>query len=82
MVVLTTLFSALPVLARFGRLGTLGVGAGIAATTAYRALATPVMMYALSALAWWTVTRFAARAPFRRSTRLAAPTCSTKSVRT
>ena len=59
MVALTTLFSALPVLSRYGNKGALGWGAGVVAITAYRALATPVMTYALSALAWWTMTRLA-----------------------
>jgi hypothetical protein len=58
MVALTTLFTALPVFARFATWGSLG-GAGIGAVTAYRALATPVMAYVLAALAWWAITRLA-----------------------
>jgi len=61
MLVLTTLFSALPVLSRYGAKGVLGWGAGVAAITAYRALATPVMAYALSVVAWYTVMQFAKR---------------------
>jgi hypothetical protein len=61
MLVLTTLFSALPVLSRYGAKGVLGWGAGVAAITAYRALATPVMAYALSVVAGYTVMQFAKR---------------------
>jgi hypothetical protein len=61
MLVLTTLFSALPVLSRYGAKGVLGWGTGVAAITAYRALATPIMTYALSAAAWYALTRFADR---------------------
>jgi hypothetical protein len=59
MLALTTLFSALPVLSRYATRGLLGSGLGSAAITAYRALATPVMMYAIAAIAWWTVMRLA-----------------------
>jgi hypothetical protein len=69
MLVLTTLFSALPVLSRYGAKGSLGWGAGVAAITAYRALATPVMAYALSAFAWYTVMRFAERSTSGATTR-------------
>jgi hypothetical protein len=58
MFALTTLFTALPVMARFAAWGSLG-SAGSAAVTAYRALATPVMAYALPVLAWWTIMRLA-----------------------
>jgi len=66
MVALTTLFTALPVFARFATWGSLG-GAGIGAVTAYRALATPVMAYVLAALAWWTITRLADMTPAARA---------------
>lgn len=62
MFLLTTLFSALPVLSRYGSKGSLG-GAGVVAITAYRALATPVMTYAFAALVWWTMVRLAEREP-------------------
>jgi exosortase/archaeosortase family protein len=52
MFALTTILAALPVLARFASWGSLG-GAGVVAVAAYHALATPVVIYALSAIAWW-----------------------------
>jgi hypothetical protein len=82
MVVLTTCFSALPVLARLGGSGSLGSVAGAAAATAYLALATPVMMYVLPAFAWWTMTRLAGVAPSWGSTRFPTPGCPPQSVGT
>ena len=57
MFVLTTCFSALPLLSRFAAAGYFGVVPGLLVRTAYQALATPVMVYALPAIVWWTLTR-------------------------
>ena len=54
MFALTTILTALPVLARFASWGSLG-NAGVIAVTAYHALATPVVIYALAAVVWCTV---------------------------
>jgi hypothetical protein len=59
MLAFTTLFSALPVLSRYATHGSLGSGLGALAITTYRALATPVMTYAIAAMAWGAVMRLA-----------------------
>ncbi len=51
------LFSSLPILARFGEAGALGAGPGLAVVTLYRAIATPVVVYAVPLIVFWALTR-------------------------
>lgn len=55
MVALGMFFSALPILAKFSAGGALGVGPGLAARTAYEAIATPVMVYAIPLIVFWAL---------------------------
>jgi len=57
MFLVTTCFSALPVLSRFAAAGALGDVPGLVVRTIYQATATPVMVYAMPALVWWLLVR-------------------------
>lgn len=48
-------FSSLPILSRFSATGALGVAPGLAARTAYEAIATPVMVYAVPLIVFWAL---------------------------
>ena len=49
------LFSSLPILARFGEAGALGPGPGLAVVTLYKAVATPVVVYAVPLIVFWAL---------------------------
>jgi hypothetical protein len=53
MFVVTTCFSALPLLSRFAVAGAFGDAAGILVRTVYQATATPVMVYLIPVFVWW-----------------------------
>lgn len=55
--ILTMLFSSLPILSRLASSGALPHSLGLVIETAYQALATPVMVYAMPLLLWWTLIR-------------------------
>lgn len=56
MAVATTIFAALPILARYAAVGAFGGTVGAAVDTSYQALATPVMVYFIPLLVWWLLT--------------------------
>jgi hypothetical protein len=53
MAVFTTLFAALPIIARYAAVGAFGTTAAAVVDTSYQALATPVMVYFVPLLVWW-----------------------------
>jgi hypothetical protein len=57
----TTAFTALPFIERFALGGAFGPGLTAAVRTAYQALSTPTMVYAMPALVWWLAWRWAVR---------------------
>jgi hypothetical protein len=57
MMIATTLFTALPVLARFGQAGALGSSMGLAVRTMYLACDEPVTVYVVALFVWWATMR-------------------------
>jgi hypothetical protein len=53
MAVFTTVFTALPILARYAAAGAFSDTTAAAVDTSYQALATPVMVYFVPLLVWW-----------------------------